>query len=282
MDNRPIGVFDSGLGGLTAVKQLEQVLPGESLVYFGDTGRVPYGSRGKDTILRYARQDMDFLLSQNVKAVLAACGTVSSVARSVGEALSVPYIDVIGPSAQAAAAATKNGKIGVIGTAATIASDSYRSALLRINHKLEVYPQACPLFVSLVESGFVSPQDEVTRLVAERYLAPVRAAGVDTLILGCTHYPIIAPTVAGVMGRGVTLIDSGREAALALAQALKERDLLCDAGHRRQASYFVTDTPENFLNVAELFLGHSVEGRTQRIDIESYPAETQGRREREC
>ena len=280
MDNRPIGVFDSGLGGLTAVKQLEQVLPGESLVYFGDTGRVPYGSRGKDTILRYARQDMDFLLAQNVKAVLAACGTVSSVARSVGEALSVPYIDVIGPSARAAAAATKNGKIGVIGTAATIASDSYRSALLRINHKLEVYPQACPLFVSLVESGFVSPQDEVTRLVAERYLAPVRAAGVDTLILGCTHYPIIAPTVAGVMG--VTLIDSGREAALALAQALKERDLLCDAGHRRQASYFVTDTPENFLNVAELFLGHSVEGRTQRIDIESYPAETQGRREREC
>ncbi len=282
MDNRPIGVFDSGLGGLTAVKQLEQVLPGESLVYFGDTGRVPYGSLGKDTILRYARQDMDFLLSQNVKAVLAACGTVSSVARSVGEALSVPYIDVIGPSARAAAAATKNGKIGVIGTAATIASDSYRSALLRINHKLEVYPQACPLFVSLVESGFVSPQDEVTRLVAERYLAPVRAAGVDTLILGCTHYPIIAPTVAGVMGRGVTLIDSGREAALALAQALKERDLLCEEGHRRQASYFVTDTPENFLNVAELFLGHSVEGRTQRIDIESYPAETQGRREREC
>lgn len=282
MDNRPIGVFDSGLGGLTAVKQLEQVLPGESLVYFGDTGRVPYGSRGKDTILRYARQDMDFLLAQNVKAVLAACGTVSSVARSVGEALSVPYIDVIGPSARAAAAATKNGKIGVIGTAATIASDSYRSALLRINHKLEVYPQACPLFVSLVESGFVSPQDEVTRLVAERYLAPVRAAGVDTLILGCTHYPIIAPTVAGVMGRGVTLIDSGREAALALAQALKERGLLCEEGHRRQASYFVTDTPENFLNVAELFLGHSVEGRTQRIDIESYPAETQGRREREC
>lgn len=282
MDNRPIGVFDSGLGGLTAVKQLEQVLPGESLVYFGDTGRVPYGSRGKDTILRYARQDMDFLLAQNVKAVLAACGTVSSVARSVGEALSVPYIDVIGPSARAAAAATKNGKIGVIGTAATIASDSYRSALLRINHKLEVYPQACPLFVSLVESGFVSPQDEVTRLVAERYLAPVRAAGVDTLILGCTHYPIIAPTVAGVMGRGVTLIDSGREAALALAQALKERGLLCEEGHRRQASYFVTDTPENFLNVAELFLGHSVEGRTQRIDIESYPAETRGRREREC
>ena len=259
MDNRPIGVFDSGLGGLTAVKQLEKVLPGESVVYFGDTGRVPYGSRSTDTILRYAKQDMEFLLSQNVKAVLAACGTVSSVARSVGEALSVPYLDVIEPSAKAAAAATKNGKIGVIGTAATIASDSYRSALLRINHKFQV------------ESGFVSPQDEVTRLVAERYLAPVRAAGVDTLILGCTHYPIIAPTIAGVMGKGVTLIDSGREAALAMALELAEQDLLCQESAQRQASYYVTDTPQNFLNVAELFLGHSVEGRTQRIDIESYP-----------
>ena len=272
MDNRPIGVFDSGLGGLTAVKQLEKLLPGESIIYFGDTGRVPYGSRGKETIRRYARQDMDFLLSQNVKAVLAACGTVSSVARSVGEALSVPYIDVIRPSAQAAAAATKNGKIGVIGTAATIHSDSYRSALLRLNHQLQVFPQACPLFVSLVESGFVAPQDEVTRLVAERYLAPVRAAGVDTLILGCTHYPIIAPTIGSVMGRGVTLIDSGREAALAMAQALKDRDLLCEPGAPRQVRYFVTDTPENFMNVAELFLGHSVEGRTQRIDIEGDPA----------
>ena len=271
MDNRPIGVFDSGLGGLTAVKQLEQVLPGESIVYFGDTGRVPYGSRGKDTILRYARQDMAFLLSQNVKAVLAACGTVSSVARSVGEALSVPFIDVIGPSAKAAATATKNGRIGVIGTAATIQSDSYRSALLRINHKFEIFPQACPLFVSLVESGFVAPQDEVTRLVAERYLAPIRAAGVDTLILGCTHYPIIAPTIAGVMGKGVTLIDSGREAALATAEALKAQGLLSQEGAPRQVGYYVTDTPENFMNVAELFLGHSVEGRTQRIDIESYP-----------
>lgn len=272
MDNRPIGVFDSGLGGLTAVKQLEKVLPGESIVYFGDTGRVPYGSRDRRTIQRYAQQDMAFLLSQNVKAVLAACGTVSSVARSVGESLSVPYIDVIVPCARAAAAATKTGKIGVIGTAATIASDSYRKALLAINHKYEVFPQACPLFVPLVEAGFVSPQDEVTRLVAERYLAPVRAAGVDTLILGCTHYPIISATIASVMGKGVRLIDSGREAALALAQALKENDLLCQQGTPRQVSYYVTDTPENFMNVAELFLGHSVEGRTERIDIERYGA----------
>lgn len=270
MDNRPIGVFDSGLGGLTAVKQLEKLLPGESIIYFGDTGRVPYGSRGKETILRYARQDMDFLLSQNVKAVLAACGTVSSVARSVGEALSVPYIDVIRPSAQAAAAATKNGKIGVIGTAATIHSDSYRSALLCLNHKLQVFPQACPLFVSLVESGFVSPQDEVTRLVAERYLAPVRAAGVDTLILGCTHYPLIAHIIAQVMGPDVTLIDAGREAALKTRDMLTRLDLLGDGAAKGETRYFMSDSPESFSAAVRLFIGPQGEGTASQIAIEQY------------
>lgn len=270
MDNRPIGVFDSGLGGLTAVKQLEQVLPGESLVYFGDTGRVPYGSRGKDTILRYARQDMDFLLSQNVKAVLAACGTVSSVARSVGEALSVPYIDVIGPSARAAAAATKNGKIGVIGTAATIASDSYRSALLRINHKLEVYPQACPLFVSLVESGFVAPQDEVTRLVAERYLSPIRAAEVDTLILGCTHYPLLTDVIGDVMGPDVELVSAGEESAFELKRMLKARDLRADEERRGETEFYVSDRVEDFEQTASLFLQEDLYHMARRIDIERY------------
>ena len=270
MDNRPIGVFDSGLGGLTAVKELEKVLPQESLVYFGDTGRVPYGSRSRETVRRYAKQDMAFLMGHGVKAVLAACGTVSSTARDIGENLGVPYFDVVRPTAQAAAAATKNKKVGVIGTSATIHSGSYRAALLSIDYKLQVFSQPCPLFVPLVENAFISPQDEVTRLVAERYLAPVRAAEVDTLILGCTHYPIISATIGSVMGRGVTLIDSGREAALALAKTLRERDLLCPEGVPRQARYYVTDTPENFLNVAELFLGHSVEGRTQRIEIESY------------
>ena len=259
MDNRPIGVFDSGLGGLTAVKQLEQVLPGESLVYFGDTGRVPYGSRGKDTILRYARQDMDFLLAQNVKAVLAACGTVSSVARSVGEALSVPYIDVIGPSARAAAAATKNGKIGVIGTAATIASDSYRSALLRINHKLEVYPQACPLFVSLVESGFVAPQDEVTRLVAERYLAPMRESGVDTLILGCTHYPLLLPKIKKYMPEGITTVAQGELVADSLKDYFSrhpEMDAKCTKGGN--CTYYTTEAEEKFIESASTFLKEAV------------------------
>lgn len=270
MDNRPIGVFDSGLGGLTAVKELEQALPRESLVYFGDTGRVPYGSRSREILRTYAAQDMSFLLSRNVKAVLAACGTVSSTAADIGASLPVPYFDVVSPTAKAAAAATRNGKIGVIGTNATIHSDSYRRALLSEKYDLEVFSSPCPLFVPLVENAFVSPQDEVTRLVAERYLAPIREAGVDTLILGCTHYPIIAPIISSVMGRGVTLIDSGREAALALSRALREQELLCDGSEPRTVSYFVTDTPENFAAVAELFLGHRVNEQTQRINIENY------------
>ena len=287
MDNRPIGVFDSGLGGLTGVRELRKRLPHEEIIYFGDTGRVPYGSRSPETILQYARQDVAFLLSKNVKCIMAACGTVSSTYPAAEAAkLPVPYLGVVDAAAREAAFATRNRRIGVIGTAATIRSRSYEKLLRQLVPGVEITAQACPLFVPLVEAGYVDHSEEsrqqVTKLVIAQYLTEVREAGVDTLILGCTHYPIIAPTVAGVMGRGVTLIDSGREAALALAQALKERDLLCEEGHRRQASYFVTDTPENFLNVAELFLGHSVEGRTQRIDIESYPAETHGRREREC
>lgn len=270
MDNRPIGVFDSGLGGLTAVKELERALPNESIVYFGDTGRVPYGGRSREILRAYSKQDMNFLLSRNVKAVLAACGTVSSTAADIGAALPVPYFDVVVPTARAAAKATRNGKIGAIGTAATIASDAYRKALLAINPELTVCAEACPLFVPLVENGFVSPQEEVTRLVAERYLAPMRAAGVDTLILGCTHYPIIAPVIRSVMGEGVTLIDSGKEAALALAENLRERQLLCEDTAPRTVSYFVTDTPENFTHVAELFLGHAVSGQTERITIENY------------
>ncbi len=267
-DNRPIGVFDSGLGGLTAVKELEKILPRESIVYFGDTGRVPYGTRSRETIRRYAAQDMAFLMNHDVKAVLAACGTVSSTAGDIGRSLPVPYFDVIGPSAKAAAGLTRNKKVGVIGTSATIHSDAYRQALLGIDYKLEVYSQACPLFVPLVENAFISPQEEVTRLVAQRYLGPVREAGVDTLILGCTHYPIIAPIIASVMGHSVSLVDAGREAALALAGRLAEDGLLCGEGNPRSAAFFVTDEPESFTGVAELFLGHSVQGRTERVSME--------------
>ena len=180
MDNRPIGVFDSGLGGLTAMRELIRTLPNESILYFGDTGRVPYGSRGREIIRKYAKQDMNFLIRHDVKAVLAACGTVSSVARDIGDALPVPYFDVLRPTARAAVEQTKNGKIGIIGTAATIASGSYRKEIERLAPKTEVFEQACPLFVPLVENAFVSPDDPIPRLTAERYLTPIREAGVDT------------------------------------------------------------------------------------------------------
>lgn len=268
-DNRPIGVFDSGLGGLTAVKELEKILPNESIVYLGDTGRVPYGVKSRETVREYSAQDMNFLLGKNVKAVLAACGTVSSTAADIGAALPVPYFDVVMPTAAAAAASTKNGKIGVIGTTVTIKSCSYKKALLSINPDLLVFQQDCPLFVPLVENGFISPDDEVTRLVAERYLSSVRAAGVDALILGCTHYPIISSVIGRVMGEGVTLINSGREAALALSHELSRREILCGSTSRT-AEYYVTDSTEGFASVAEVFLGHSVQGNIERISLENH------------
>lgn len=269
MDNRPVGVFDSGLGGLTAVKELELALPGESVVYFGDTGRNPYGSRSREAVRRYARQDMAFLLSHGVKAVLAACGTVSSVAGDIGAALPVPYFDVLAPTALAAVRATRNKRVGVIGTSGTIHSGSYVQAIARLDPEIRVVPQACPLFVPLVENGFIAPGDQIARATAEHYLAPLRSAGVDVLILGCTHYPIISQVISDVVGHNVKLINSGREAALALALALERTDSLCALGQERSAEYYVTDEPVNFDAVAELFLGHSVEG-TRVDDIEGY------------
>ncbi len=268
MDNRPIGVFDSGLGGLTAVKELEQVLPGESVVYFGDTGRVPYGTRSPETVRAYARQDMAFLMSQGVKAVLAACGTVSSLAGDIGRSLPVPYFDVVEPTARAAFAATKNGRVGVTGTNATVRSGSYEKALQALDPGLAITAAPCPLFVPLVENGFLDPDDPVTLEIARRYLEPLKAQSVDTVILGCTHFPLLRPVIARVMGPQTRLIDSGREAALALAEALEVQGLLCGPDRPRQAAFFVTDDPEGFCRVAEPFLGHSVEGAVAQVTVE--------------
>ena len=271
MDMRPIGVFDSGLGGLTAVASLRRILPEEDLIYFGDTARVPYGGRSKETILKYARQDVRFLRSFDLKAILIACGTVTTTSLPTLQSENdLPLVGVVEPTCRRAAMVTRSKRVGIIATQASIRSGAYEAVLRRLDPEIQVLGQPCPLFVPLVENAFISPQDEVTRLVAERYLAPLRESGVDTLILGCTHYPIIAPTIASVMGRGVTLIDSGREAAKALARALEEGDLLCDGKEPRKASYFVSDEPESFTGVAELFLGHSVNGATARINIENY------------
>ena len=270
MDNRPIGVFDSGLGGLTAVKELQHVMPHEDIIYFGDTGRVPYGSRSKDTILKYTRQDIAFLRQFHVKMVIAACGTVSSVAPSILNSLDIPATGVLHPTAEAAARATKNGKIAVIGTTATIRSGSYQQELKAINPELSIFCQDCPLFVPLVENGFVSDGEEITRLTAERYLAPLKKEHPDTLIMGCTHYPIISHIIARVMGEDVTLIDSGRETALYAFHQLEKSGLLCEPNKTGSCHFHVSDHTEGFSNIAEIFLGRNVQADVEHVEIEDF------------
>lgn len=266
-----IGVFDSGLGGLSAVKEFLHVLPNEQIIYFGDTGRVPYGNRSRETIKKYAFQDTAFLLENNVKMVVAACGTVSSVAGDeLEEKLSVPYTGVVNPTAYAAAHKTKNGKIGVIGTAATIASHSYKLRLEKLNPNFKIYETACPLFVPLVENGFICRDDQIVRLVVRRYLSALKDEGIDTLILGCTHYPLLRDAVSDFMGKGAELVDSGYETALYAAKVLKEQNLLNTDGEKKAPQFFVSDTPDGFENVAGLFLGRDMEHTVTQIDIEQY------------
>lgn len=264
MDPRAIGVFDSGLGGLTAVRHLQTLLPNENIIYFGDTGRVPYGTRSRDTIRRYTEEDCRLLLERDVKFIIAACGTVSSVAPDLLESLPVPAIGVVSPTAHAAAAATKNKRIGILGTAATIRSASFEKALLTIDPAIEITATPCPLFVPLVESGWIAEEDEVAVPMVRRYLAAVKAAGVDTLILGCTHFPLLAPIIRAELGQDVTLIDSGRETAALCARLLRERDALADR-EGGSTQFFVSDQPEGFSRVAEIFLGKSVHETVEMI-----------------
>ncbi len=270
MSLMPIGIFDSGLGGLTAVKELSNVLPSENIVYFGDTGRVPYGNRSKDTIIKYANQDANFLMSKNVKFIIAACGTVSSVASDFGNCFGVPFAGVVTPTALAAVKATKNNKIGVIGTTATIKSNSYKKEIYNINDEVEVLVQDCPLFVPLVENGLVSPDDFVVTEIAHRYLKNFIEQKVDTVILGCTHYPILKDVIKKVMGEDVILIDSGRETALYTAKQLKKMDLLNDSDKNGECSFFVSDRTEGFAKLASIFLDKEISQNVERIDINLY------------
>lgn len=266
-----IGVFDSGLGGLSAVKEFLHVLPNEKIIYFGDTGRVPYGTRSNDTITKYAFQDTRFLLENNVKLIVAACGTVSSVAgKALENKLPVPYTGVVNPTAYAAAHKTKNGKIGVIGTPATINSHSYKLRLKKLNSDLQVIETACPLFVPLVENGFICRDDQIVRLVIRRYLSEFKEQGIDTLILGCTHYPLLSDAISDFMGSDVTLVDSGYETAVYSAKILKEQNLLNSDNTVKQPQFYVSDAPNGFENVAGLFLGRDMEHTVNQIDIEQY------------
>ena len=272
MDRRPIGVFDSGLGGLTAVRQLLELLPAEDIVYFGDTGRVPYGTRGTAVIQRYAKEDCRFLLQQDVKLIIAACGTVSSVAPQVLSSLPVPAIGVVEPTAAAAVAATHSGKIGIIGTSATVRSGSFAQAVQALRPDAEIFAAACPLFVPLVENGWIDRDDPVTRLTVARYLEPLRARGIDTLILGCTHFPLLIPLLQDFFGDSVSLIDAGREAANACARLLQEKHALNPVKKAGDCRFYVTDRPDNFTEVAEMFLGRAVQSDVHVIDCQSLPS----------
>lgn len=269
-DQRPIGVFDSGLGGLTVVREFIKALPREDIIYFGDTGRVPYGARSPETIERYARQDEKFLLSKSVKLIIAACGTVSAVAAHTGAELPVPFIEVVSHAAKAAATATRNRKIGVIGTTATIASGSYTGRILKLLPGAEVTVQDCPLFVPLVEAGWIGRDDPVTIETARRYLKPVQEAGVDTLILGCTHYPILSRIIGDIMGTGVTLINTGETAARAAASYMRQHDLLSDSPAIGRHRFFVSDRTESFSHTASILLGRDMDGEVEQVDINCY------------
>lgn len=245
-----IGIFDSGLGGLTALKELRELCPECDIVYFGDTGRVPYGTRSRDILYRYADEDIKLLLSKGAGRILAACGTVSSVALPVIENnYPVKVTGVVKPAASEAAAATKNKRIGVIGTGATIRSSAFAREIAALDPEIEVMEVACPLFVPLVENGFISDECALTALAVEEYLRGIKEFGADVLILGCTHFPIIANHIGEYLGRDVTLINSGSAAAKELA-----REAMAVGGTGR-CDIYVSDSPATFEAVAKIFLG---------------------------
>jgi len=271
MDNRPIGVFDSGLGGLTCVRELERVLPGESVIYFGDTGRVPYGGRSRETITKYARQDVAFLRSHDLKAIVIACGTVSSAAIELLRAEeALPIFGVVEPTARRAVELTKNGRIGLIATRATIASGAYEQFMHRADRAVQIRSVPCPLFVPLVENGRTQRGDIVIETVVADYLAPLKEAGVDTLVLGCTHYPLLREVIGAYMGPDVRLVDSGAEVAHELADYLARRDQLSDGGVPGHHHWFVSDSQQGFRDLASHFLGRPVTEPVDKVDIESY------------
>lgn len=270
MDNRPIGVFDSGLGGLTSVRELLARMPGEDIIYFGDTGRVPYGGRSREIITRYARQDVAFLRTFDLKTVVIACGTVSSTAIDVLKAeQDIPMFGVVEPTARRAARLTRNGKIGLIATQATISTGAYERVIRDLAPEAEIYAAACPLFVPLVENGRTRPGDVVIETVVRDYLTPLKEAGVDVLVLGCTHYPLIREVIGAFMGPEVQLVDSGAEAAHEAGRWLSEHDSLASADHVGCCRWYVSDA-QGFRELASRFLGRPVTEPVERVDIEQY------------
>ena len=257
--NQPIGVFDSGIGGLTVAHEIMRQLPSESIIYFGDTARVPYGPKSPDTVCRYSREIARFLRAQDVKAIVIACNTATAHAlNTLREELPSPVIGVVEPGARAAVRASVGGHIGVIGTAGTVRSGAYERAIRALDPDARITARACPLFVPLVEEGWT--EHPVTQQVAREYLRPLVDAKIDTLVLGCTHYPLLKPLLCRELGNGVRLIDSAAETASEIGRVLRERDL--QAGDAEQPTYrFVaSDDPLQFLQLGQRFLGNAIDG----------------------
>lgn len=264
-----IGIFDSGVGGLTVLKEIISALPQEDTIYLGDTARVPYGTKSPATVTRYSEEIASFLVKRDIKLLVVACNTASAVSlEALKKRFSIPIVGVIEPGARRAASVTRNGRVGVIGTEGTIRSSAYAKAIKRINPEIEVITRACPLFVPLAEEGWID--NEVASLTARAYLAGLREERVDTLVLGCTHYPLLKGIIAEVMGDGVRLVDSAEETARTVAEILGREGLLRPASETGNHHYFVTDVPAGFIKVGNRFLGGKL-GDVHQVSLEEGP-----------
>ena len=266
MDNRPIAVFDSGIGGLTVLKEIIEQLPGEDIIYFGDTARIPYGTRSKETVIKYVLQSFGFLMTKDIKAIVIGCNTATALAiEEAKEQFDLPIIGVVEPGALAAASATKNESIGVIGTEGTINSNAYQRRIRQILPTADIIGISCPLFVPIVEEGWEN--SDVALIAAEKYLLELKEHNIDTLVLGCTHYPVLRYTIGKVMGADVKLINPAYETAKLTKNILKEKGLLnekLDGGHYK---YYVSDDPDKFKRIGGNMIRSQI-GMVEKVNIE--------------
>ena len=273
-DNRPVGVFDSGIGGLTVLREIWNEVPEESTIYFGDNSRSPYGTKSRSTIIRYSLQNMKFLESKGVKMIVVACNTASAYAyEELKKRAGVPVVEVVTPGADVACRATKNGKIGIIATKGTISTGVYKKAVEDRAEELgmkniEIYQQACPLFVSLAEEGWWDK--EVTKLTAEEYLKPLKDAGVDTLVMACTHYPLLSKVIQEVMGDNVVLVNTGEATAKVVKELLDKEGTASEGNNNPVREFYTSDEPELFEQVATPFLGEGLPSGTKHFTTDRY------------
>ncbi len=267
MDNRPIGIFDSGVGGLTVAKEIIKALPNENIVYFGDTARVPYGAKSKEVVTKYSKQIVRFLKTKDVKAIIAACNTVSSNSLDdLRKDLDVPIIGVVEPGVKSVIGTTKNKKVGIIATEATIRSGMYSSLIHKADSSIEVFSKPCPLFVPLVEEGW--HDNEVAKLTAEIYLDELICCGIDTLLLGCTHYPLLKPCIGGIIGPSIKIVDPAKNTAESIKEILTANDMLNDGTKEKTNVFYLSDITDKFERICMKTLKRTY--TPAKIDIEKY------------